>query len=129
MCLMLQNVQDYQGVRALAAELGVESTLDPTITPMMDGDRSVLSLGIDRDTMREVFRDSSPGRECRRILRNSGRGGPGHTGRTLPCSASHTTCYVSPYGDVFPCVQFPLPTGNVRKQQLHRHLATLGADE
>ena len=32
----------------------------------------------------------------------------------LPCSAGHTACYVSPYGDVYPCVQFPLPTGNVR---------------
>src|SRR5207247_2551358 len=36
---------------------------------------------------------------------------------TLPCSAGHTACYVSPYGDVYPCVQFPLPTGNVRKQK------------
>jgi radical SAM protein with 4Fe4S-binding SPASM domain len=35
----------------------------------------------------------------------------------LPCSAGHTACYVSPYGDVFPCVQFPLPTGNVRKER------------
>src|SRR6267143_1605924 len=34
------NAQDYPGVRALAAELGVECTLDPTVTPMMDGDRS-----------------------------------------------------------------------------------------
>src|SRR4029077_1531526 len=33
----------------------------------------------------------------------------------LPCSAGHTSCYVSPYGDVYPCVQFPLPTGNVRR--------------
>ena len=33
----------------------------------------------------------------------------------LPCSAGHTACYVSPYGDVYPCVQFPLPTGNVRQ--------------
>jgi radical SAM protein with 4Fe4S-binding SPASM domain len=33
-----------------------------------------------------------------------------------PCSAGHSTCYVSPYGDVYPCVQFPLPTGNVRQQ-------------
>jgi radical SAM protein with 4Fe4S-binding SPASM domain len=35
----------------------------------------------------------------------------------LPCSAGHTNCYVSPYGDVFPCVQFPLPTGNIRQQR------------
>ena len=32
-------------------------------------------------------------------------------------SAGHTACYVSPYGDVFPCVQFPLPSGNVRHQK------------
>jgi radical SAM protein with 4Fe4S-binding SPASM domain len=36
---------------------------------------------------------------------------------TLPCSAGHTACYVSPYGDVYPCVQFPLPSGNVRRQK------------
>jgi AdoMet-dependent heme synthase len=33
-----------------------------------------------------------------------------------PCSAGHTACYISPYGDVYPCVQFPLPTGNLRQQ-------------
>ncbi len=42
--LMLQNIQDYPGVRALAAELGVQFTIDPTITPKMDGDRSHLGL-------------------------------------------------------------------------------------
>jgi radical SAM protein with 4Fe4S-binding SPASM domain len=35
----------------------------------------------------------------------------------FPCSAGHTACYISPYGDVFPCVQFPLPSGNVRRQK------------
>ena len=34
-----------------------------------------------------------------------------------PCSAGHTLAYISPYGDVFPCVQFPLPSGNVRRQK------------
>jgi AdoMet-dependent heme synthase len=36
---------------------------------------------------------------------------------SIPCSAGHSSCYISPYGDVFPCVQFPLPTGNVRQQR------------
>jgi AdoMet-dependent heme synthase len=31
------------------------------------------------------------------------------------CSAGHTACYINPYGEVFPCVQFPLPTGNLRR--------------
>ena len=33
------------------------------------------------------------------------------------CSAAHSFCYISPYGDVYPCVQFPLPSGNVRRQK------------
>jgi len=114
--LMIQNMQDYLGVRALAEELGVECTLDPTITPMMDGDRSVLDLGVGQDTLRQVFRDTSlvanveefcaiPTNPDDSALEN------------LPCSAGHTSCYVSPYGDVYPCVQFPLPTGNVRKRR------------
>jgi radical SAM protein with 4Fe4S-binding SPASM domain len=36
---------------------------------------------------------------------------------SFPCSAGHTFCYVSPYGDVYPCVQFPLPSGNVRRSR------------
>ena len=38
--------EDYTGVKALANELGAEYTIDPTITPDMDGDRSILSLGL-----------------------------------------------------------------------------------
>ncbi|HKS74980.1 MAG TPA: SPASM domain-containing protein, partial [Terriglobales bacterium] len=36
---------------------------------------------------------------------------------SVPCSAGHTAAYITPYGDVFPCVQFPLPTGNLRRQR------------
>src|SRR5882672_5137132 len=42
--LMNENMEDHHGVRALAEELGARYTLDPTITPMMDGDRSILDL-------------------------------------------------------------------------------------
>jgi len=114
--LMTQNMQDYPGVRALAAELGVESTLDPTITPMMDGDRSILSLGVDQNAMRQVFRDSALVGDVEEFCAIPAPADENAL-QALPCSAGHTTCYVSPYGDVFPCVQFPLPTGNVRKQK------------
>jgi radical SAM protein with 4Fe4S-binding SPASM domain len=36
---------------------------------------------------------------------------------SLPCSAGHSAAYISPYGEVFPCVQFPYLTGNVRTQR------------
>jgi len=114
--LMVQNLQDYQGVRALAEEMGVECTLDPTITPMMDGDRSVLKLGVNQDALRQVFRDRALVGDVDEFCAVAPPAGENALS-ALPCSAGHTTCYVSPYGDVFPCVQFPLPTGNVRTQR------------
>ncbi len=113
---MTQNMQDYSGVRALAAELDVECTLDPTITPMMDGNRSTLGLGVDQNTLRQVFRDASLVGDVDEFCAIPAQSGESELEST-PCSAGHTACYVSPYGEVFPCVQFPLPTGNVRQQR------------
>jgi radical SAM protein with 4Fe4S-binding SPASM domain len=112
--LMTENAADYQGVRALAAEVGARPTLDPTVTPMMDGDRSVLQLNVDRKKLQEVFRDAALVGDVEEFCAP-----PASVDESaldmLPCSAGHTACYVSPYGDVYPCVQFPLACGNVRQ--------------
>ena len=83
---------------------------------MMDGDRSILSLNVDQSALRQVFRDEALVGDVDEFCAIPGPADEGMLG-ALPCSAGHTTCYVSPYGDVYPCVQFPLPTGNVRKQR------------
>jgi AdoMet-dependent heme synthase len=114
--LMTSNMQDYTGVQALAAELGLKCTLDPTVTPMMDGNRSTLQLGANLDTLRQVFRDSSLVGDADEFCA-VGPGADESALNSLPCSAGHTACYVSPYGEVFPCVQFPIPTGNVRQRR------------
>jgi AdoMet-dependent heme synthase len=112
--LMSKNFTDYREVRVLAAQLGAKYTLDPTITPMMDGDRSILDLNVGAEALKQVFRDAS-------LVGNVEEFCPPPLGpdqnslNALPCSAGHTACYVSPYGDVYPCVQFPLPCGNLRK--------------
>ena len=111
--LMVQNAVDYKGVRALAAELGVSCSLDPTVTPMMDGDRSILSLNVDQAALREVFRNGDLVGNVEEFCAPPSAVDADALD-TLPCSAGHTACYVSPYGDVYPCVQFPLPSGNVR---------------
>jgi AdoMet-dependent heme synthase len=115
--LMVQNVHDYAGVRALAAELGAQFIMDPTITPMMDGDRSILNLNVDEAALREVFRNESlVGGNIEEFCAPPLKPGENDMDQ-LPCSAGHTACYVSPYGDVYPCVQFPLPSGNVRRMK------------
>ncbi len=111
--LMTRNLQDYSGVRDLAAELGVECTLDPTITPKMDGDRSILNLNIDEAALRQVFHEKAFANDVEALCVPEQESAESDAD-LLPCSAGHTACYVSPYGDVYPCVQFPLPCGNIR---------------
>lgn len=117
--LMAHNADDYKGVQALAIEMGVGYNLDATITPMMDGDRSILSLNIDSARLSGVFHDATLlGDQAEVML--AAPSGPTpleEAYETLPCSAGHTACYVSPYGDVYPCVQFPYKVGNVREQK------------
>jgi AdoMet-dependent heme synthase len=114
--LMQQNAQDYPNVRALAAELGAEFTLDPTITPKMDGDRSILDLNVRGAALQNVFRDESLIGNVEEFCALSAKADE-EALEALPCSAGHTACYISPYGDVYPCVQFPLPSGNVRRSR------------
>src|SRR5437660_3669357 len=114
--LMRPNRSDYLAVQSLAAELGAGYTLDPTITPHIDGDRSLLALNVAREDLDEVCHTPS-------LVGNVDEycAPPSQVGEddldSRPCSAGHTMCYISPYGDVFPCVQFPLPSGNVRRQK------------
>jgi radical SAM protein with 4Fe4S-binding SPASM domain len=114
--LMAGNFSDQQGVIKLAGELGVAYTLDPTITPKMDGDTSILALRIPGSDLKQIFHNQELVGNVEEFCAP-----PPAPGEDImegfPCSAGHTACYISPYGDVFPCVQFPLPSGNVRRQR------------
>ena len=114
--LMRGNFADQPEVAKLARELKVEYTLDPTISPKMDGDTSILALRIPGSELQQVFRNPELVGNVEEFCAP-----PPPPGEDImegfPCSAGHTACYISPYGDVFPCVQFPLPCGNVRDQK------------
>lgn len=114
--LMRQNASDYHGVRALAQELGAEYTLDPTITPKMNGDRSIVALRMPDVHVLQLFKDSAVVGEGFCSLPTEA---DAETLDSAPCSAGHIACYITPYGDVYPCVQFPLPSGNLRGQRFH----------
>lgn len=124
--LMKQNIAAYRSVLALAADLGVPYVLDLTISPKMDGDASVLELRNSAQDVLPVLRDSAFGAHaCSRddafeaalaLGSATSSGIESSAYDDIPCSAGHNSCYISPYGDVFPCVQMPLPTGNLRRQ-------------
>jgi radical SAM protein with 4Fe4S-binding SPASM domain len=113
--LMKHNAASGKAVQKLAKELGVEFHIDPTITPMLNGDRGVLSLGISKEELDEVFHTEefigNVGEFCAPVSTVDDDVLEGYS-----CSAGHTLAYISPSGDVFPCVQFPMPCGNVREK-------------
>lgn len=124
--LMKQNLMAYRNVQMLAEELGVPYVLDMTITPKMDGDTSLLQLRNSAKELLPVLQDVTLNpRSC---SPDSLQGASVPTGSAtssgieiqayddIPCSAGHNSCYISPYGDVFPCVQMPVATGNLRQQ-------------
>lgn len=113
--LMRPNSGDHAGVQALARELGVEYALDPTITPKMDGDASVLDLRIPGSELNAVFHNRDLVGNVEEFCAPPPPAGD-DVMEGLPCSAGHTAAYITPYGDVFPCVQFPLPSGNLRRR-------------
>lgn len=114
--LMRYNLHDGPEVQKLARELDAKYTVDPTVTPMMDGNTSVLRLRIARDDLANVLRNPDLVGDVDQFCAP-----PSPLEETamdeIPCSAGHTSCYVSPYGDLYPCVQFPLPCGNIRREK------------
>jgi radical SAM protein with 4Fe4S-binding SPASM domain len=114
--LMTVNMGEHAGVQALAQELGVVYTLDPTITPKIDGDTSILNLRIPGSELNAVFHNKDLVGNVEEFCAPPPKPGEDIM-EGYPCSAGHTAAYITPYGDVFPCVQFPLPSGNVRRQK------------
>jgi AdoMet-dependent heme synthase len=113
--LMKYNRGDAMAVKRLAQELGVNFVVDPTITPMLNGDRSILNLGITPAELEELMHNEEfvgdVGEFCSPVPTVGDDILDGYS-----CSAGHTLAYISPFGDVYPCVQFPMPCGSVRKQ-------------
>jgi AdoMet-dependent heme synthase len=130
--LMNENLMAYRGVMALAEKLGVPYILDLTITPMMDGSSGPLEHRASVSSLLPVLRDpalhgckpqpSAAAASTMDVLPSTfgsavSSGIESAAYEDLPCSAGHNSCYISPYGDVYPCVQLPQAAGNLRREK------------
>ncbi len=131
--LMTQNLGDYRGVLALAERLGVGYVFDLTITPMMDGNEGPLALRATTGQLMTILQDpvlnpcrapaaaaqASPAADAPVSALGSAvsSGIESSAYEDIPCSAGHNSCYVSPYGDLYPCVQLPMAAGNLRRDR------------
>jgi radical SAM protein with 4Fe4S-binding SPASM domain len=125
--LMTHNSGHGKAVKQLADELGVGFVVDPTISPKLNGDRSIMSLGVSGKELEEVFHTEefvgNVDEFCSPVSTVDDDVLEGYS-----CSAGHTLAYISPFGDVYPCVQFPMSCGSVRKHsfsEIWRHSPAL----
>jgi radical SAM protein with 4Fe4S-binding SPASM domain len=108
---------DLRGIQALAAELGVKVRFDSTIFPLMDGDSSpIVNFKISLPALGDIAKEPN-------LLFDSDEScaPPVHDREDVlnsyPCGAGNRAVYISPSGDVTPCVQFPIVCGNVRREK------------
>jgi radical SAM protein with 4Fe4S-binding SPASM domain len=113
--LMKQNASNAKAVKQLAKDLGAEFVVDPTITPMLNGDRSITKLSVSAKELEDLFHTEEfvgdVGEFCAPVSDADEDLLEGYS-----CSAGHTLAYISPKGDVFPCVSFPMPCGSLREK-------------
>lgn len=109
------NEGEIAGMFALADSLGLPLQVDPEVTPRDDGDRAPLAVAPSREGVMRLFR----------IQTERGRAlGPRDADETLPappgkhCGAGSSGLAVDPYGNVYPCVQWRRPVGNLHRQGL-----------
>jgi radical SAM protein with 4Fe4S-binding SPASM domain len=122
--LMRGNAGGYRGLRALAEELGVHLLLDPTITPRLNGDLGPLALRTPAPDLVPLLADPKMNGAGKTSELPGSRPDPHRLEacatadpyRSVPCSAGRNSVYISPFGDVYPCVQMPVSAGNLRKQ-------------
>lgn len=113
--LMQNNISGYRRLYSFSKEIGAQFQIDYRITPKTDGSQAPLQYHITDQQAKQVLSDP--------IFLKEYEVNPdpaqGYTGafNEIPCGAAHMSCYISPYGEVTPCVQVPIECGNLREKK------------
>jgi MoaA/NifB/PqqE/SkfB family radical SAM enzyme len=115
------NEGEIEGMFALADELGLSLQIDPEVTPRDDGGREPLQVSASREGVLRLFRlQFARGRAAADApIVQISRGGDDGTVPTpvdKHCGAGSAGLAIDPYGNVYPCVQWRRPVGNLHRQ-------------
>ncbi|MEW5950153.1 MAG: PqqD family peptide modification chaperone [Thermodesulfobacteriota bacterium] len=111
--IIRQNIKDWHSIYQLAQELGAQFQADYRIAPKSNGNKYPLRFHIDDIYLPSLLANPIFTKETDLDLQERG-----YTSifDTIPCGAGHMSCYISPYGDIYPCVQLPINCGNLRQK-------------
>lgn len=120
------NEGEFEGMYGIADRLGVRLQVDPEVTPRDDGDRSPLAIAASREGLRRLFAfeeersralaEAESGAEARPTIVRQGDAlaAPAPASGKF-CGAGSSNLCIDPYGNVYPCVQWRRPVGNLHE--------------
>lgn len=135
--LTVWNEQEIEGMFAIADRFSVRLQFDPEVTPRDNGDRSPLAIQATLEGLRRLYEIEArraearsqasygsgeglgaplPG-EFREVMRQGDALPSGSTEGTY-CGAGSGAIAVDPFGNVYPCVQWRRPLGNLHEKRL-----------
>ncbi|MBI2059062.1 MAG: radical SAM protein [Nitrospirae bacterium] len=109
MPIMKQNQDQYHDVMALGEKIGAKLRSDLSIVPKDNGDRSPQSLRLMPPELACFIKETTPGFAEEFVLRDYQNDDP-------LCGAGSSSAYISPYGDLMPCVAMRVAIGNLRER-------------
>lgn len=112
--VMNENINDYLQVFKLSQKLGALCQIDPHISVKLNGDQAPLHSQIDDIDLYRFFKRNL---ELEKELLDPEYDDVEypHVDQDILCNAVHNYCYISPYGEVFPCIELPIKCGNLNK--------------
>jgi MoaA/NifB/PqqE/SkfB family radical SAM enzyme len=123
------NEHQLEEMMALAERLELPLQIDPDVTPRDDGDSEPLSVAASREGRLRLFRLQEAARQSSAATESAGGDAPTvsvgrPTESEVPgvagkhCGAGSSTVAIDPYGNVFPCVQWRRPVGNLHRSSM-----------
>ena len=97
--IMKDNFREYKDMLRLSSQLDIPYDTDPIITPRDDGDMTPTKLSLSDEELEIIYKDIMPP--------------VADTQPNSACSSGRSYCAINSYGDIYPCVQLPVPAGNV----------------
>jgi mycofactocin biosynthetic radical S-adenosylmethionine protein MftC len=116
------NEGEIEAMFSLADALELRLEVDPEVTPRDDGGREPLTVAPSREGVLRLFQvQTERGRAgaaepAATLARSAGESVPVPVGKH--CGAGSAGLAVDPYGNVYPCVQWRRPVGNLHEKSL-----------
>jgi len=113
------NYSDFGNIKKLVENLGADFRYTPWLTMRLDGDSANMNFRLNEDQARafykihdEAYADQDPAAQRKKNLRESTT----KNSNEYMCLAGISTFALTPFGDVFPCVDIPVNAGNIREK-------------